>query len=489
MGVGAVAQWGHGPGFQGIAIALALRDPNFLAHYADLFKYGYFEHDALITLARLVQDYYAQYQKAPSRDILIAEVMQYCQRYGVNEGTQATLMQWISWIYEVDLATDGEYVRDSMVEFGRRQALKGAVSKLLTILETPNEDLNLGQVRSIVDDALRVGALRSAGMDFGAVALSLPEMLQGDSLYGQATKVPTGLSAIDSRLRGGMGAGEIFVVLASTGGGKSTFMVNMGRAALQHFATAQQARVVIHVTLELKEVDIALKYGCTLSGCTVEEVQAGSPAYHTNIARVLPYIQDRLRIAYFSPGTLSVEELHCYIGTLCSQEGLAPGLIIVDYADELRMDSRRGLYEGMGDVYRSLIRLADAYQCPVVTGSQANRSSSRDGVVLKEGMGDSWRKAERADGILAINQTVHEYEHGGLRVILTKLRRGQNLGTIYCHADYARASIWEMDPKAAEAFVAKVAAAAKGGRHELGGTAAVASESQSNGVGAGSGRS
>ena len=71
---------------------------------------------------------------------------------------------------------------------------------------------------------------------------------------------PTGIKHLDQKdvLNGGLGRGEIGVVVANTGVGKSHYLVSMGAEALR------RGKNVVHYTFELTETAVGIRYDSNL---------------------------------------------------------------------------------------------------------------------------------------------------------------------------------------------------------------------------------
>ena len=72
--------------------------------------------------------------------------------------------------------------------------------------------------------------------------------------------VSTGWREVDDLCRGGHGQGELGVVIAPTGAGKSMALVHLGAQALK------QGKTVVHYTLELQDTVVASRYDSCLTG-------------------------------------------------------------------------------------------------------------------------------------------------------------------------------------------------------------------------------
>jgi replicative DNA helicase len=444
-----------GEGFQSKLIALCLRDPGFLQSHLDVIKPHFFETHSLSTIMSLVDDHFRKHFVVPSREVLTAVVCDYSRTYGGDKAGElrGTLSAYVDYIYSLDLS-DSAYVAEKVVAFGQRQAVKEAVGRTIDLLERRDDT---SKIRQVFDEALRVGSTRDPGTDFCAIAANLPQMLLNDPIYGAANKVPTGFAAIDQMLYGGIGVGEVAVVAGPPSRGKSTVLVNLAKNAAYHFKRSGKNKCVFYITLEggMKEIHISAKFAAALTGIDINNIVMGDPKYPETMARQLSYLgQKAIRIKYFSPASMDLEDLRWYIANVMSSEGVDPGLIIIDYADKLKgMEDDR--YREAGTIYDGLTGLGDKFQCPVYTGSQINRTWAEEEVIGMRGLAESWLKCANSDVIMTLNQTDTEKKAGVVRIHMAKARNGEDKGIIYCHWKPSCASVWAMCKEEVDAIAKK----------------------------------
>lgn len=451
------AQWPYGDAFQVKVLAHCLKDSTFLPRHNDVIMPSYFQREQLNALAYLITSYFKKYQSVPTYEALSTQVTTYVSTYGGDRAPEMfrDLTEWMDAIYQLEL-TDGDFIHDKAIEFGRRQALKKAIAESLTSLENPKA-VDFVDIQSNFDGVFQLGAEKDFGVDWHEIAPKLPVLLNEDTTYGRKYKVPTGFISLDQRLSGGMGAGEIAIIAGPPGKGKSTFLVNLGKAASRHFKEKANDKVVVHVTLELKQPDISLMYSSCVTGVPRNDVITSAGEYDSKLARFAPLFA-HIRIKYFSPGSISTNDLKWWLVNMQSIDKVTPGLIIVDYADKLK-GGESDRYRGMGEIYTSLIAIGDRFQCPIWTGSQINREWSEEETITGKGLADSFQKKMDADLVITLNQTMKEHENKICRLYLDKVRRGEGQGMVWCNYQKDKAVIWEMTPEELELYKTRASGA------------------------------
>lgn len=233
-----------------------------------------------------------------------------------------------------------------------------------------------------------------------------------DALHSEVKRLPrrdlvkTGLPSLDGPggFKGGVGAGEIAVVMAITGGGKSSFLTYLASQALR------QGKKVFYATLEVPREDIFRKFQSALTG-------KEDPS-KKEWAAVQKKIKAPLILEGYEPFSMTVADLDRIIPA-------DVGFVVVDYADYLNASGEGGIgneYQSVGSVYTDMKRLALRRSlkgnCRVWTASQANRSAYSDGADNKDKKKSPLiylhhfesciRKGFIADQVITLNQTETE---------------------------------------------------------------------------------
>ncbi len=441
----------YGAGWQCKLIGLCFRDPSFLKFHADVIKPQWFESYEHQSLAYLMLVYFNQYSIPPDRSLLEALVHDYVNRHG-GVRAEENRAKLLAAVHEAGMVNLNDYqaVKDLVVQFGQRQALKAAVGEIISLIDKDDE---FPRARKILDEALKVGVTREVGTDLYAVYSDLDALIESDPLFSPKFKVPTFTPTLNRYLGGGIARGELGVIAAPPGRGKSTFLIDMGEAACTHFSRSGSGKSVVHISNELKEQDLVLKYVSTFTGIKMRDIATGKDKSYVAMLAGLNVIHpNSIRIKYFSPGSVDVAGVRGYMSFLQGQEGIDPGLLIVDYADRLLKDKRHeGDYAAMGEIYDQLIQLADDYSIPIWTASQVRRENFKEETVGLDGLADSWLKNANADIVMTLNQTKAEIEYKKadsegreqLRLFMAKVRRGEDLGQIPCVINKHTATIRE----------------------------------------------
>ena len=370
--------------------------------------------------------YFTKYRSFPTPQLLISIV-----RENLADDTDLILKeQVVEFLHRLrsnpDMG-DQQYVKDKSLDFCKRQAFKEALEKSVELIATDKFESVVG----LMKEAVSVGMANSTGHDFF-------EDMEARFVKSNRAVCPTGLKRLDSHdiLRGGLGKGEIGVVTANTGVGKSHWLTCVGANAMRH------GKNVIHYTFELSEEAVGLRYDSNLCNIPSNEVcdrkdEVTSSYEDCELGRLI--------IKEYPTGTASVITIRNHLDKLLLKN-FKPSVIIVDYADIMRSTrSYDSLRHELKLVYEELRNLAMELNVPVWTASQANRDSANSDIVGLENMSEAYGKAMVADVVISLSRKPAEKATGAGRLYIAKNRAGRDGLVFPINIDTARSTIEILD--------------------------------------------
>lgn len=244
---------------------------------------------------------------------------------------------------------------------------------------------------------------------------SVVDVLQSThSLPSRRNLVLTGLPKLDDILEGGVGGGDLSVVLAPTSGGKTSFLVFLACQAV-----LKKLRVVYY-TLEVPCYEIEAKVRRCLTG------KAKVPPKDWKKASQ-KYKRAGLRVVEHAPYSVTIEELKVQVDRDVN-------MVIVDYADYLRPPSGSiGFeYADLGQIYNHLKALGMSRHIPVWTASQVNRAAYQREMLSLADVEASLRKVMAADQVIALNQDqgAKEFSPGEYAVKLSVVKNRHGIRNV-----------------------------------------------------------
>ena len=415
-----------GKAFQEKVFQSMLTDIHWSAQMIEVMSPDYFDLKYLSFLCGKYFTYYQKYKTFPTLAILITIIKE-----DLGKSKDAVLRdQIIEYLHRMKTNPDIgdlQYVKDKSLEFCKRQAFRDALEQSVELIQTERYE----SVLNIMKEAVSVGMPNSTGHNFF-------DDIEARFVQINRQVCPTGLDRIDSQdiLRGGLGRGELGVVAANTGVGKSHFLVAMGCAAMR------AGKNVIHYTFELSEHETGKRYDSHLCHIPSNEIIERKKEV---IEKYNEMELGKLIIKEYPTGSASVLTLRNHIEKLMLK-GFKPSLVTVDYADVMKSSKAYdSLRHELKLIYTELRNLAVDLQIPIWTASQANKDSSKSDVVGLENLGESYGKAQVADVVLSISRKPMEKSTGGGRIFVAKNRAGRDGLLFPISIDTARSKFQILD--------------------------------------------
>lgn len=441
-------QYGVGEELQFDIVTMMMRRDGFLSRYREALRSEFFDKEPVVILARLVLRYFDQYRQPPSFAILSEEARREASRLSLPPDMEGTLQDWVAYIGSRHIPQhEADYISELVVRFGQRQAFRQALAMAVQKI-TSKEDgkaLDLEALMGAMSKALKIGmSVYDLGIDFTKALPNLPQLLRDETAYTQ--KIRTPFPTLTNATQGGFGAGEIVVVMARPGKGKSWFGINCAVNAML------QDHDVIHLSIgDLHEIDVHMRYTCRWLGVTQQDILSGAEEFKRRSADLVARLHRSLRIKYMAPGVTSIGEVAGYIDRVVDEMGRHPGMVVIDYPDQLKGAVKENMYAAIGEIYDVMANIGTKHRCVVVAPSQVKREWGDGEVITKESIANSDMKSAKADIMLSLNANAEEARNHAMRLWLDKCRRGESNIIINLTTDYAKGILREVPQGASQA--------------------------------------
>jgi len=395
-----------GKNFQEGLCQLILEDRPFADQIIEVLDINFLELSYLRTFVRRVFSYRDKYNVHPSRKIMMTLL-----RSELESETDTDKQQVRSYFARIcNSEVEGRsYIKEVSLDFCRKQKLKEAMIESVKLLQTSSFD----EISSVINAALKLGSDNNFGHDY---------VKDFEARFQLKTRnaISTGWNEIDSLCSGGLGAGELGVVIAPTGAGKSMVLTHLGAQAVK------DGKTVIHYTLELSDAAIGNRYDSCLSGVPLGELyQLKELVYET-----VQDIEGTLIIKEYPTKSASTRTLSTHLEKLRKRD-ITPDIIIVDYGDLLRpVNYQKEKRNELESIYEELRAIAQENKCPLWTASQTNRSGLNAEVITMESISEAFNKCFVADFIFSVSRTVDDKNNNTGRVFVAKNRNGPD-GLVY----------------------------------------------------------
>jgi len=371
----------YGNSFQSKIIASLLTDKAFLQQILEIMDVNYFESDSNKWIVTTIKDYFFEFKDFPTLEVFKVKI----EDIDVDV-MQVTTIEQLKEVWKHIDSPDLDFVKTKALDFCKNQHLKNAIMESVDLLQSGQYD----DIKTLIDSAMKAGTEK----DIGHIYMEDIEIRYSDSVR---SPVETPWETINGILDGGLGSGELGVLVAPAGVGKSWGLVNVGAHALL------KGLNVVHYTLELNEAYTGLRYDSRITGIASQNLK-----WHKDeVDDKLKDIKGNLVIKYFPTKTATVNTIEAHIERM-TLHGTKPDIVILDYADLLRGHLKGGMDKRhiLENIYEDLRGLAGEREMPVWTASQANRSSLEMDIIEADKIAESYSKIMVADFVMSLSRKV-----------------------------------------------------------------------------------
>ena len=396
-----------GTSFQQALIKAIIEDKKYGETIIDVIESKYFDNNSFRFITQHIKELYTKYGKIPNYDSLSQKIV-------LEMGSQESARIHLDTIESIKEKEDTEQlVKDEALNFCKQQNLRKELKKVNTIID--NGAFHEYQtIESIIQKALQVGIPPEESMD---VFHDIDAALEKDN----RPAIPTGINGLDNMLKGGLGRGELGVVLAPTGTGKTTLLTKFANSAYVHDFH------VLQIFFEDNPANIKRKHFTIWTGIEPDE----QPERKEEVKEMVEELQGRckgsLSIIKLPSDSVTISEIKSRIRKQVS-DGKQIDMLLIDYVDCISPDrSNFGEeWKGEGSVMRSLESMTTEFNIAIWTATQGNRESISSEVVTTDQMGGSIKKAQIGHVVLSVGKTLEQKEHNLATMTLLKSRIGQD---------------------------------------------------------------
>ena len=390
----------YGKQFQESLAQMILEDRPFADQIEEVLNTSFFELQYLRIFVAKIYEYRKKYGVHPTDKILATILRTDLEK--LNDALKKQVRDYFARVC-IREVQDSQYIKETSLDFCKKQKLKEAMIKSVDLIQNSSYD----EVRKIIDNALNLGTDNNFGHEFIKDFEMRYEIKARDP-------VSTGWEKIDSLTKKGLGSGELGVVIAPTGAGKSMVLAHLGAQAVK------DGKNVVHYTLELSESVTGQRYDSCISEVPL------STLFHRKdeVLEAISDLEGSLIIKEYPTKTASTNTIRSHIEKL-KKTNRKIDMILVDYADLLRSTTNfREKRDELGSIYEELRAIAQENKCPLWTASQTNRTGLNAEVVTMESISEAFNKCFVADFICSISRTIKDKNANTGRMFIAKNRNG-----------------------------------------------------------------
>lgn len=290
-------------------------------------------------------------------------------------------------------------LKDSVYVFFKEKSIKNCLFELVVDWKKHNYDSMITKLQN----SIKAGEPKETGHDY---LRDIEKRLERDF------RAPiTAMTDLDKHIGGGLAGGEMGIVLAPPGGGKSMALVKFASSALL------AGKKVVYYTLELSEKVVSQRFDACINKLKIKDVWEFPDVVRESASEIYKN-GGMLVVKEFATGQASTNTLMSHLRTLEANEGFFPDIIFIDYADIMKpltvFSEKR---HSLTSIYEGIRGIAVELGIPAWTASQTNRCLKFSTPVTIENKGVIQIKdVEIGDNILT---------HVGYKKVTEKLTQNQ----------------------------------------------------------------
>lgn len=413
-----------GDEFQMRLIHHLMENEDFFRDIIDIVDQNMFTNINLRTYVMLMKNYYQQTNIKPSYGVMEMYINEKV-RSEIDKESAITLNKELPKISSEAV----DYIKTLATRFFKQQNIVRVANEILKIAGNGDAD-KYDQCADLINQAINVGFSTNLGEK---VFDNLDEVLSEKA----RETITTGIPELDAVLEGGIGKGELGMIIAPSGTGKTSFTTNLAAAA----ATIGNSKV-LQIVFEDRVTQIQRKHIGRITNVESKDLSKSLEVINQVKGILSSYeykeqIENNLRIVRFPTGEVSAQYLENYIGKLINS-GFKPDLTIIDYFECLKHipdPSVTNSWELEGKTMRKLEALASKLNMAIWVPTQGGKDSIGSELVTMSQAGGSVKKSQISHIVISIAKTQSDMANNKATVSVLKNRSGGS-GKIWQGIDF-----------------------------------------------------
>lgn len=382
-------------------------DKKFFSDIYDIIDNNMFTDPNLKRFIGSLMEYYRAFSFVPSYDQIEIDMRSKSKNDQDLEFILSTIDKIKNTTYE-----GSDHIKSLAHKFFRQQNFVKFNNRITELLKTGDID-RFEELEDLWQKALGAGNREEIGI---CLRDNLGEVLSED--YRRV--VPTGINGIDDTLEGGLGKGELGVIIGAASFGKTSLTTAIANHA------ASIGHKVVQIVFEDKEKQIQRKHIGRITG--IEARNLSKPEYIDIVKEEMAncsVFDDNLRIKKFNTGEISPVQIRNYLKRLINT-GFKPDEVIIDYFECLVPSKNfKDQWTGEAHIMRALESLASDLDIALWVPTQGTKDSLAAELVTMDKAGGSFKKIQIAHVVVSISRSIDDIDNDRATIAILKNRAGK----------------------------------------------------------------
>ena len=409
-----------------------LTEVEFTAKILPLLSVTYFDNQDFQKLFQIINEYYKDNDEKipniPNLSIYTA-LKQYTKSEIVYEKLKAivdTLKSWNEHVLERRIVDDGKVVQEQTWFFIKQQEYR----KISEIISNNVKTGNIKHRKTIFDIEEQFSKISRIGdnNNYGVKVFDNIDKVLSET-YRET--IPTGIKVIDEITGGGLGKGEIGIILAGTGVGKTTILTKIANSGVM------DGKNVLQIVFEDSEEQIQRKHFAIWSGVPLSQMNDCKDVVKERIVeKSQKYQMGQLVIVRMPQDETTIIDIKKFIITYQKKFNITFDMLVVDYLDCLEPHKHgQDQHQAELSIIKVFESMANEFDIPCWSAIQANRQGIEQEWVETNQMGGNIKRAQKTHFLMSVAKTPDMKVSGHANIKILKARFAQD-GQSYEHCIY-----------------------------------------------------
>ena len=242
-----------------------------------------------------------------------------------------------------------------------------------------------------------------------------------------------------------MAKGEIGVILAPTGVGKTTILTKIANTAFN------MGYNVLQIFFEDNPKIVQRKHFTIWTGIEPDNLALHKEEVIAKITEIQETMKNKLILKKLASDTMTMNQIKNQVRKMIA-DGTKLDLVLIDYIDcILPESSAKDEWKAEGSVMRGFEAMCHELNLAGWTATQGNRSSISSEVVTTDQMGGSIKKAQVGHVIITVAKSLQQKEMNLATIAITKSRLGKD-GVVFENCKFNN-ELLEIDTESSVTFL------------------------------------
>ena len=412
----------QGEGYQKLLVKCLVEDQHFFIKLYPILDQNAFTYKELRQIVAFMKERYFATESVPTYVSL--KIM--ANSKIMDDVSRELVIALLSEIRDSKI-DDILLIEEEAIEFFKQQNLIKAIRKAEDIIKK-GEHYRYSEIEGFFQDALKVNRIENT-------SFRLFENIESDLRDDYRHTIPTGATKLDEVLYGGIGRGELGLIVCPLGVGKTSSTTGFAAHAATYKCEENNygGYKVLHIFFEDNDVVIRRKYyGYKLNIDAEELSKPGIRDYaiaelskDDEIRRMLT---SNIKCCHLETGEVSASDIEIELRKHIAS-GFQPDMVILDYFECLRPEKKSDFNDSEwsreGVSMRKLERLVNKYNIAMWVPVQGTKSSIGAEYVGMLQAGGSVKKTQIGHIVITFAQTEEQKSNGVLTLRISKFRAGR----------------------------------------------------------------